>query len=101
MFEVGFTELLMVGLVALLVIGPQRLPAAARIAGFWVGKARGTVAGIKAEIRQELYAEEQRQQLLVGEVARTLDDGVAAMMDINSAMEALADEPKRSPPNDL
>lgn len=96
MFDVGFSELLMVGMVALLVIGPEKLPKAARIAGFWVGKARGTVAGLKAEIKQELYAEDLRQQLAAGEVTRALDDGVAALMDIDSAVDALAESPRSS-----
>lgn len=61
MFDVGFSELLMTGLVALLVLGPERLPKAARIAGFWLGKTRATIANVKAEIRQELHAEEMRQ----------------------------------------
>lgn len=64
MFDVGFSELVMVGLIALLVIGPERLPKAARIAGFWIGKARSTIASVKAEIKQELHAEEMRQLLL-------------------------------------
>jgi len=63
MFDVGFSELLMVGLIALLVIGPERLPKAARIAGFWLGKTRSTIASMKAEIKQELHAEEMRQLL--------------------------------------
>ena len=53
MFDVGFSELMMVGLVALLVIGPEKLPKAARIAGFWLGKARSTVAHVKTELKQE------------------------------------------------
>lgn len=61
MFDVGFSELIMVGLIALLVIGPERLPKAARIAGFWLGKTRSTIANVKAEIKQELHAEEMRQ----------------------------------------
>ena len=63
MFDVGFSELVMVGLIALLVIGPERLPKAARIAGFWLGKTRNTIANVKAEIKQELHAEEMRQLL--------------------------------------
>jgi sec-independent protein translocase protein TatB len=63
MFDVGFSELMMVGLIALLVIGPERLPKAARIAGFWIGKTRSTIANVKAEIKQELHAEEMRQLL--------------------------------------
>lgn len=64
MFDVGFSELVMVGLIALLVIGPERLPKAARIAGYWLGKTRSTIASVKAEIKQELHAEEMRQLLL-------------------------------------
>lgn len=63
MFDVGFSELVMVGLIALLVIGPERLPKVARIAGFWLGKTRTTIANVKAEIKQELHAEEMRQLL--------------------------------------
>ncbi len=61
MFDVGFSEIMMVGLIALLVIGPERLPKAARIAGFWLGKTRSTIANVKAEIKQELHAEDMRQ----------------------------------------
>jgi len=61
MFDIGFWELCLVGLVSLLVIGPERLPKAARIAGFWVGKARHTLDAVKIEINQELHAEEMRQ----------------------------------------
>jgi sec-independent protein translocase protein TatB len=63
MFDIGFWELCLVGLVALLVIGPERLPKAARITGFWIGKARNTLAAVKREINQELHAEEMRQIL--------------------------------------
>lgn len=61
MFDIGFSELVMVGLIALLVIGPERLPKVARIAGFWIGKTRNMMASVKAEIAQELQAEEMRQ----------------------------------------
>ena len=63
MFDVGFWELCLVGLVSLLVIGPERLPKAARLAGFWVSKTRNMVAAVQAEIRQELNEEEIRQAL--------------------------------------
>jgi sec-independent protein translocase protein TatB len=83
MFEVGFSELIMVGLVALLVVGPERLPRLARIAGIWLGKARNTADAIKAEIRHELEIEESRQML-----KQTRDEGEAAMQEINAALEA-------------
>ncbi len=63
MFDVGFSELIMVGLVSLLVIGPERLPKVARLAGFWIGKMQNMIANVKVEITQELHAEEIRQLL--------------------------------------
>jgi sec-independent protein translocase protein TatB len=61
MFEIGFSELCMVGLVSLLVIGPERLPKVARMVGFWLGKARAISANLKAEISHELQVEEMKQ----------------------------------------
>ena len=63
MFDVGFSELVMVGLVSLLVIGPERLPKVARVAGFWIGKIQQMIANVKVEIQQEFHAEEIRQLL--------------------------------------
>jgi sec-independent protein translocase protein TatB len=78
MFEVGFSELCMLGLVALLVIGPEKLPKVARLAGFWLGKTRTMIASVKAEIKEELRAEEMRQlfnerQAGLSEFQQTLD----------------------------
>lgn len=61
MFEVGFSELLMVGLVSLLVIGPEKLPKVARVAGLWLGRMRAISANLKAEIHHELELEEMKQ----------------------------------------
>ncbi len=100
MFDVGFSELLMVGLVALLVLGPEKLPKAARLAGFWLGKARSTVAAVQIELQQELHAEEIRQmmnrQLLADEIQQTIAD---TETEINNAVEAWSD-PKTDKPND-
>lgn len=63
MFDVGFWELALIGLVALLVVGPERLPRIARTAGLWIGRARRTLGSVKAEIDRELKAEELRQIL--------------------------------------
>ncbi|NCA69572.1 MAG: twin-arginine translocase subunit TatB [Sphingobacteriia bacterium] len=58
MFEWGFWELILVGVVALVVIGPERLPKMARIAGLWIGRARRSLASVRDEINRELKAEE-------------------------------------------
>ncbi len=63
MFDIGFWELCLIGLVSLIVIGPEKLPKVARIAGFWVGKGRHMVASVKEEIKEELKEEELRQLL--------------------------------------
>ena len=63
MFDVGFWELCLIGLVSLLVIGPEKLPKVARVAGFWVGKTRHMVAAVKEEIKEEFKEEELRQML--------------------------------------
>jgi len=63
MFGIGFSELLLVGLVALLVLGPQRLPHAARTAGLWLGRLRRAFNNIRQEVEREIGADEIRRQL--------------------------------------
>ncbi|MBF7729909.1 Sec-independent protein translocase protein TatB [Pseudomonas sp. N040] len=63
MFEIGFSELLLVGLVALLVFGPERLPGAARLAGLWIGRLKRSFQSVKQEVERELGADEVRRQL--------------------------------------
>ncbi|MCO7519507.1 MULTISPECIES: Sec-independent protein translocase protein TatB [unclassified Pseudomonas] len=54
MFEIGFSELLLVGIVALLVLGPERLPLAARSLGRGLGQARRAMNALKAQVQREL-----------------------------------------------
>ncbi|CAD5105772.1 Sec-independent protein translocase protein TatB [Zestomonas carbonaria] len=63
MFGIGFSELLLVGLVALLVLGPERLPGAARTAGLWIGRLKRSFNAIKQEVEREIGADEIRRQL--------------------------------------
>ncbi|MDH1054359.1 Sec-independent protein translocase protein TatB [Aquipseudomonas alcaligenes] len=63
MFDIGFSELLLVGLVALIVFGPERLPGAARTAGLWIGRLKRSFSAIKAEVEREMGADEIRRQL--------------------------------------
>jgi len=63
MFDVGFSELLMVAIVALVVLGPERLPKFARAAGLWLGRARRSLAAVKHEIDLELKASELKETL--------------------------------------
>lgn len=63
MFDIGFWELGIIGVVALLVIGPEKLPKVARSAGLWVGKARRFVSTVKADIDREMAADELKNVL--------------------------------------
>lgn len=58
MFDIGFFELCIIGIVALLVLGPERLPRAARTAGMWLGRAKRMVSQVKRDIDDELRQEE-------------------------------------------
>lgn len=63
MFGISFGELLLIALVALLVLGPERLPGAARTAGLWVGRLKRSFNAIKQEVEREIGADEIRRQL--------------------------------------
>ena len=63
MFDFSLGEMLVVALVALVVLGPERLPKAARFAGLWVRKARAQWYSMKHELEQELASEELRRSL--------------------------------------
>ena len=63
MFDIGFWELSIIALVALLVIGPERLPKVARTAGLWIGRGRRMLSSVKQDIEQEIKAEELKEIL--------------------------------------
>jgi sec-independent protein translocase protein TatB len=96
MFDIGFSELVMIGLVSLLVIGPERLPKVARLAGFWIGKTRSMVASVKAEIKQELQAEEIRQimkeQADLHEFHAAITETAEAADSIKTSLSTLPEE---------
>ncbi len=58
MFDIGITELALIGLLALLLLGPKRLPEVARTAGRWLGKLRRFINSVKEDFDQELRSEE-------------------------------------------
>jgi sec-independent protein translocase protein TatB len=61
MFDIGFTELLVIGVVALLVVGPERLPKVARTAGHLLGRFQRYVSSVKSDISREVQLEELRK----------------------------------------
>jgi len=83
MFEFGFSELLVIAVVALLVLGPERLPKAARFAGLWVRKARAQWYSVKSEFEREMASDELKRSVgnpledlrsAVSDAGRELDD---------------------------
>ena len=63
MFDIGFWELALIALVALVVVGPERLPKLIRVTGLWIGRANASVQSIRNDISRELRAEELKQAL--------------------------------------
>ncbi|WP_168013930.1 Sec-independent protein translocase protein TatB [Halomonas salinarum] len=102
MFDIGFLELLIIGVVGLLVLGPERLPKAARTVGLWIGKIKRTVSGMQRDISAQLEAEELRQKL--DEQQKKLDaslqkakQGVERYGDADTATQDKATQDKASP----
>ena len=69
MFDFSFGELMVVALVALVVLGPERLPKAARFTGLWVRRARAQWYSVKSELEQELASDELKRSLHAGREA--------------------------------
>lgn len=63
MFDIGFSELLLILVVALVVVGPERLPRLARTAGMYIGRMRRMVASVQADVQRELAAEDLKRTL--------------------------------------
>ncbi|MDH5544067.1 MAG: Sec-independent protein translocase protein TatB [Gammaproteobacteria bacterium] len=64
MFDIGFWELCLIGVVALVVVGPERLPGLIKSTGYWLGRARQMAANVKSEIQSEVDKAEQLKRLM-------------------------------------
>ena len=94
MFDIGFRELLIIAVVALVVLGPERLPKAARFAGLWVRRARAQWYSVKSELERDLAAEELRKSLHDTEEAmRGFGDSVRRTgSDVEREFDAVRDQ---------
>jgi sec-independent protein translocase protein TatB len=103
MFDIGFSELLVVGVVALIVIGPERLPKVARMAGQWLGKLNRFVSQVKQDIDRDLRLEElrkmqqemketaQKYEIMAQDTMRRVEDTVAEETgQISKVMQAMS-----------
>ncbi|MDJ0778121.1 MAG: Sec-independent protein translocase protein TatB [Gammaproteobacteria bacterium] len=114
MFDMGFTEMMLIGIVALIVIGPERLPGVARTAGKYIGRLKRFVSSVRADVEQELRADELREILAqqqreldtlktsINEAGREIEKEVGAVeqvgqeisADLEDTAEAVADNAK-------
>ena len=90
MFDIGVTKLLIVGGIALVVIGPERLPRVARMAGTFLGRAQRYVSDVKAEVNRSIELEElNKMKAQFEDAARDIDRSVHdSMNEIGSALES-------------
>ncbi len=116
MLDVGFSELLLIGVVALVVVGPERLPRLARTAGQWIGRAQRYVNDVKSDISREVELDELRrlraemeatarnmQETMTSHAAklenefRSVDSELQGIgRDLDAAADALDNEVKRN-----
>lgn len=94
MFDVGFSELLLLAIIALVVLGPEKLPRVARTLGSLTRKARSNWLNLRRSIEAELRAEELKQPLkkFQDEIKSTVDD-------VNSRVDAVRKNVTPAPPS--
>jgi len=86
MFDVGFLEIVIIAAIALVILGPERLPRAARTAGLWVGRARRMVAEVKTDIDREIRDSELADMRKLGEEVSSVKD------DVSKAAQSITDD---------
>jgi len=74
MFDIGFTEIILIAVVGLIVIGPKRLPETVRFLGYWVGKLRRSVQGARQDMEREFGLDEIRRELYNEELLGRMED---------------------------
>ena len=87
MFDIGFFELVVVAVVALLVLGPERLPHAVRMAGAFMGKARRMMANVRDEFEREVQLSEMQQRIKEQLEKSGLEDARKALEDTKRSIE--------------
>jgi sec-independent protein translocase protein TatB len=94
MFDIGFTELMVIAVVALLVIGPERLPKVARTAGHLLGRLQRYVNDVKSDIQREIELDELRKlRAQIEDAAHTVQQSVA---EVDGHVRAVTDDLSRS-----
>src|SRR5688500_11756696 len=104
MFDIGFSELMVIAVVALIVIGPERLPKVARTLGHLIGRMQRYVNDVKADISREMELDELKKlQMTMQDAAKGFEDSVTREVNAaESEIQKLAQEanPTASPPSE-
>lgn len=95
MFELGWIEIALIGVIALIVLGPERLPKAARFTGLWVRKARAQWFAVKAELEREIAADGLKEGMQAE--ARILREAAAELRGDLQDLDAAVRDPLRLP----
>lgn len=103
MFDIGFLELLLIMVLALLIMGPERLPEAIRTTSLWIAKLRRSFQQMKQDVEQELGGDELRRELhnqaILDELAKSKQQFEAGVDELKTDLQASHDqllEPKSS-----
>jgi sec-independent protein translocase protein TatB len=91
-FDIGFTEILLIAIISLLVIGPERLPETVRTIALWIGRFKRSLRETRQEIEQQIGADEIRRELHNEEILRNLEK-IRTEVD-----DALDESPKQALP---
>lgn len=89
MFDIGFSELLVIALITLIVMGPERLPETVRTISLWIGRLKQMISAARSEIESEVGMGEVRRQLHNEKILRDLENSKAEFE--NSMRESTAD----------
>ena len=105
MFDVGFWEILLILILALVIIGPERLPGAARTAGLWVGKARRYIEGVKSDVESEFDVSEfkrivHNQEIQLNELQSQLNEKHSVDPDDKTSGTSIYDIEDEKPESD-
>jgi sec-independent protein translocase protein TatB len=100
MFDIGFSELLVIGIVALVVIGPEKLPRLARTLGHLAGRLQRYVGDVKADINREMELEElKKMRDSIQSSASSFESSVQSELsktesELNKSVESVVEESK-------
>ncbi len=94
MFDIGFSEMFLVTVIALIVIGPERLPSVARKIGIYIRKAKQAFNNVKREVESELDTEELNRKLAENNI---LGDNKSIKDEFKSIKDKINEDPSKKP----